>query len=183
MARVVKVFSEGKIHGEIALIFLTVGNWHKGFDRLVKAVDELVGNGVITDQVTAQTGYSSYKPRLLTAVDFCSPTEFRNLIAKAWLVVSHAGMGTMIETIKQCKPIIVVPRRFALGEVSNDHQLATARHLESEGKVLVAYEVSELPDKLQLAKNFVPAKGEGCERIIQAVRTFLEKIAAQKGKR
>lgn len=164
------------------MIFLTVGNWHKGFDRLIKAVDELVGNSVITDQVNAQTGYSSYKPRCLKVMEFCSPSEFTDLICKARLVISHAGMGTMMETVKQRKPIIVVPRRFALGEVSNDHQLATARHLESEGKVLVAYEVSELPDKLEKARNFVPAQGEGCERIIQAVRTFLEKIAARKGK-
>jgi UDP-N-acetylglucosamine transferase subunit ALG13 len=162
------------------LIFLTVGNWHKGFDRLVKAVDELVGNGVITDQVTAQTGYSSYKPRHLTTVDFCSPSEFMNLIFRAWLVISHAGIGTIMETIKQRKPIIVVPRRFALGEVSNDHQLPTARQLECEGKVLVAYEISELPDKLQQAKDFVPAKGQGGQEVIRAVEIFLEKLEAEK---
>ncbi len=162
------------------MIFLTVGNWHKGFDRLVKAVDEFVGNGVITDHVTAQTGYGSYKPERLTAVDFCSPSEFRNLIAKAWLVISHAGMGTMMETVKQRKPIIVVPRRSALGEVSNDHQLATARQLESEGKVLAAYEVTELPDKIQEARDFMPAVGQGGQEIIRAVEAFIEQLQATK---
>ncbi len=162
------------------MIFLTVGNWHKGYDRLVKAIDEFVGSGVITDQVTAQMGYSSYKASHLTTVDFCSPDEFRNLISEAWLVISHAGMGTMMETVKQHKPIIVVPRRSELGEVSNDHQLATARHLESEGKVLAAYDVSELPDKLQQARDFVPAEGQGGQEIIRVVETFIERLQAQK---
>ena len=82
------------------MIFLAVGNWHKGFDRLVKAVDDLIGSGVITDGVTAQTGYGSYKPKHMTVMNFCSPDEFKNLISKAELVVSHAGVGTIAQAIK-----------------------------------------------------------------------------------
>jgi UDP-N-acetylglucosamine transferase subunit ALG13 len=65
VARTAKVFSTSRIFGKIALIFLTVGTWYKGFDRLVKAVDELVGSVIIDDQVIAQIGYGSYKPRYL----------------------------------------------------------------------------------------------------------------------
>lgn len=164
------------------MIFLTVGNWHKGFDRLVEAVDTLKSSNVITEDVVVQVGSGSYEPKHLKAIEYCSPTEFVDFITKSSIIITHAGIGTIGQAIALAKPVVVVPRKAALGEASNNHQWTTAKQLESEGKVLVAYEVSELPDKLEQAKNFVPAQGESGERIIQAVRTFLEKIAARKGK-
>ena len=159
------------------MIFLTVGTWRVGYDRLIKAVDELVGSGVITDEVIAQTGNSSYKPKYMTVMEFCSPDEFVNLISRAELVISHAGMGTIIEAVKQTKPIVVMPRKADLGEVDNDHQFTTAKQLETEGKILVAYEISDLPVKLEQAKTFVPAYGQGGQGIIDAVQKFIDDLA------
>jgi len=146
----------------------------------VKAVDELLNDGTITEEVIAQTGYSSYKPKHMTVMEFCSPTEFRDLIFRAWLVISHAGMGTIIETVQLLKPLIAVPRCRSLGEVDNDHQFTTAKQLETEGKILVAYEVSDLPAKLEEARTFVPAKSESCEEILDAVKEFIDSIAAKR---
>jgi len=146
----------------------------------VKAVDELVGSGVITEEVIAQTGYGSYKPKHMTTLEFCSPTEFRDLIGKARLVISHAGMGTIIETVQLLKPLIAVPRRRLLGEVDNDHQFTTAKQLETEGKILVAYEVSDLPAKLEEARTFVPTREEASEKILDAVKEFIDSIAAKR---
>ena len=162
------------------MIFLTVGTWYKGYDRLVKAVDELVGSGVITDNVTAQTGYGSYRPGHLKTINFCSPEEFRKMVSGSKCVISHAGMGTIIETVLLGKPLITVPRRKSLGEVSNDHQLNTAKQLDAEGKILVAYETSELPAKLEQAKTFVPVKSACCEGILQAVKEVIDGAAAKK---
>lgn len=163
------------------MIFLTVGTWRVGYNRLVEAVDELVGSGVINEEVIAQTGHNSYKPKHMTVMEFCSPTEFRKLISKAELVISHAGMGTIIETVQLRKPLIAVPRRRSLGEVDNDHQFTTAKQLETEGKILVAYEVSELPAKLKEAETFVPTKSESCEEILRAVKEVIDGVAAKKG--
>jgi UDP-N-acetylglucosamine transferase subunit ALG13 len=180
VARIAEVFSEGELCWEVALIFLTVGTWYKGYDRLVEAVDELVKGGIISDAVTAQIGYGFYKPAKLAAIKFCSPCEFSALVSRARFVISHAGMGTIIEAIKQNKPVIVLPRRRALGEASNDHQFITARQLETEGKILVAYDVSELPLKIEQAGNFVPAGEENSGRILQEVERFIENLAAAK---
>jgi len=160
---------------------VTVGTWRSGYDRLVEAVDELVGSGVITEEVIAQTGYSSYKPKHMTVMEFCSPMEFRDLIGKARLVISHAGMGTIIETVQLLKPLVAVPRRKSLGEVDDEHQFATAKQLEKEGKILVAYELNELPGKLKEAEDFNPAKGESSEGILHAVKEIIDNVAARKG--
>jgi len=183
VAGFIEMVSEGEISREAVLIFLTVGNWHKGFDRLVRAVDDLKDKGVITEEVKAQIGSGCFRPNNLTIIDYCSPSEFVNFINEARLVISHAGVGTMGETIKRSKPIIVVPRKASLGEVGNDHQFITAKQLHAEGKILVAWDVAELPVKIIEAETFVPVRDNGAEKIIQTVEAFINKLAEQKGKR
>ncbi len=163
------------------MIFLTVGTWRSGYNRLVRAIDELIIAGVITEEVIAQTGYGSYKPGNMMMIEFCSPSEFGKLVSEARFVISHAGMGTIIETVRLHKPLIVVPRQSSLGEVDNDHQFTTAKRLEAEGKILVAYEVSELPVKLEQARTFVPVNSRASEDILRAVEEVIEAVAAKRG--
>jgi beta-1,4-N-acetylglucosaminyltransferase len=180
VARVVKIFSQSKICGEVILIFLTVGTWRTGYDRLVKAVDELVDNGVISDEVIAQIGNGSYMPKHMTVIKFCSPDKFVEMVSKAGIIISHVGMGTIIEVVRQHKPLIAVPRQKELGEVDDDHQFSTARQLEKEGKMLVAYETKDLPAKLKEAESFVPVGGGGPEGIIRTIQEFINDVIAKK---
>ena len=165
------------------MIFLTVGNWHKGFDRLVRAVDDLKGRGVIAEEVKAQIGSGNYRPKHLTVIKYCSPNEFIDNMTEARIVISHAGVGTMGQAIKLEKSIIVVPRKASMGEVSNDHQFITAKQLQAEGKILVAWDTAELPSKIIAAEKFVPIRNNGAKKIIRAVDEFISKLAEQKGKR
>ncbi|MHC4521234.1 MAG: glycosyltransferase, partial [Planctomycetota bacterium] len=88
------------------MIFLTVGNWHRGFDRLVKAVDELRDGEVITENVVAQIGAGQYKPTRLQTLEFCSPTEFGEIMGQARLVITHAGVGTVAQAVMRGKPVV-----------------------------------------------------------------------------
>ena len=45
------------------MIFITLGSQKFQFNRLLKAVDDLVETGELSDEVFAQTGYSDYQPR------------------------------------------------------------------------------------------------------------------------
>lgn len=163
------------------MIFLTVGNWSNGFDRLVAAVDDLKARSIVAEEVFAQIGGGRYQPAHLSHVDFCSPEQFEQQISRARVIVSHAGMGTIARAILSGKPIIVVPRKASLGEHFDDHQFATAEALEKEHKVLVAYDVSELAAKLEEARTFVPNGHASGARIVQAVADFIEAVAARKG--
>ena len=42
------------------MIFVTVGTHEQPFNRLVKKIDELKRDGVITEEVIIQTGFSTY---------------------------------------------------------------------------------------------------------------------------
>lgn len=181
MAGIAKVFSKGQVFGEIFVIVLTVGTWRTGYDRLIKAIDELVDSSVITEEVIAQIGNSSYEPKHMTVMRFCSPEEFEGYIARCNVVVSHAGVGVILTTTKMNKAIIVVPRKAKLKEHDDNHQFITAKQLEAEGKILVAYEVNELPAKLEEAKTFVPVQGQGSNEILQAVQDFIDDLVTRKG--
>ncbi|UCD51008.1 MAG: hypothetical protein JSW27_26225 [Phycisphaerales bacterium] len=162
------------------MIFLTVGSWHRGFDRLVSAVDALKETGEITDEVIAQIGPGEYEPQYLSSMDFCSPDDFKRIVNDARLVIGHAGLGTIAVAIRQQKPIIVVPRKPSLGEISDDHQFLTAEQLEAEGKILVAREVEDLPARLREAESFVPVASSGSQDICRAVEAFIEEVVAQR---
>jgi UDP-N-acetylglucosamine transferase subunit ALG13 len=114
-------------------------------------------------------------------MDFCNPDYFRAMLSKASVIISHAGFGTVVEALKEQKTVIVVPRKSSLGEHNDDHQFATAGWLEQEHRVLVAYEVSDLPAKIMEAQKFIPAqKGDSDHHITQIVAEFVESLMVKK---
>src|SRR4051812_19357952 len=103
------------------MIFVTVGTQVQ-FDRLIRTVDEWAGARARTD-VYAQIGPSNDRFKHIRTERFIDPTEFRNCVEAASLVIAHAGMGSIITALELGKRIIVMPRRASLGEHRNDHQV------------------------------------------------------------
>lgn len=124
------------------MIFVTVGT-DMPFDRLIQAVDRWAGETGRTD-VFAQIGEGGWEPEHIPFSQFLEPPEFTQRFNSASLILSHAGMGTILSALRYGKPILVMPRRASLGEQRNEHQLATAKYLSQMGKVSVAFDEQEL---------------------------------------
>ena len=133
------------------MIFVTVGT-QGPFDRLIRIVDSWAQSRGRTD-IYAQIGKSRFKPAHIAATDFMSPADVREKIEAASLIVSHAGMGTIITALELGKPIIVLPRRGDLKEHRNDHQIATAGQLATQGRVVAAVDEADLIRKLDQAQT------------------------------
>lgn len=158
------------------MIFLTVGTQFT-FDRLVMAVDDAVGQGLIDEELFAQIGQSDYQPRNFKAVASLNKYEFDSRLCQASAIISHAGMGSIAMAIEQEKPILVMPRQGKYGEVVNDHQVAIATRYEKMGHLLVAMEPADLPEKIEVLKNFVPEKRHvKLQPVLQRVHKFLENV-------
>lgn len=127
------------------MIFCTIGT-QAPFDRFVKIVDEVAIN--LDEEIIAQVYKSKYVAKNIRTVEFLPPDEFNKLFNQSRLIVSHAGMGTIISALKQHKPIIIFPRIAALGEHRNEHQLATAQKMKNLGYVYVANNADELKNLL-----------------------------------
>ncbi len=117
------------------------------FDRMIRAVDEWAGHNRRPD-VFAQIGQTDLRPQHMRWVNFLEPPEFRRQLQAADVVVAHAGMGSIITSLEAGKPILVMPRRGDLMETRNDHQVATARRFLALGYVSVAFDETELMEKL-----------------------------------
>ncbi|MHA6262885.1 glycosyltransferase [Arenibacterium sp. CAU 1754] len=135
------------------MIFLTVGT-HEPFDRLVQAVDDWCaatpGHPEVFGQITARADQNRL-PRHFEYVERLTPVEFGARFARASLIVSHAGMGTIISALQAGKPIVVMPRRGHLGETRNDHQFATANKLAGRPGIHVAQDETRLVETIDAA--------------------------------
>jgi exopolysaccharide biosynthesis glucuronosyltransferase PssE len=155
------------------VIFVTVGT-QLPFDRLVKAVDEWAGE-IDAPAVFAQIGDSLYRPAHMEWAPFLPGVEFRRRIADARLVVSHAGMGNFLAAVEARKPLIVMPRRAALNEHRNDHQLATAKWLRRHAGVTVVEDKAELAAALRRGDWPTPdaLPSEASPELLAAIREFI----------
>jgi len=156
------------------LIFVAVGT-QLPFDRLVRTVDEWAGRSRRRD-VLAQVGPTDYRAQHIETRPFLDPTEFRRCVEQAELTVSHAGMGTIITALELGKAVVVMPRRAQLLEHRNDHQIATARHFLTQGRIRVAFDESALTaelDNLQDARGSERISEYASRPLIDALTTFL----------
>jgi UDP-N-acetylglucosamine transferase subunit ALG13 len=156
------------------VILVTVGA-QMPFDRLVRAVDAWAARTGRRD-VLAQIGPGAWRPPHVASIPMLDPDEMRSRIFDADVVVSHAGMGTIITALELGRPLLVVPRRGDLRETRNDHQLATARAFEDDGRITVAWTATELVqrlDELPATATSVRAPSHASPELLETVRRFI----------
>lgn len=156
------------------MIFVTVGT-QLAFDRLIGAVDDWAGRNAGVE-VFAQTGPSTAVPKHLPHAQFVSPSRAEELMRSADLIVSHAGMGSLLTALRYQRPILILPRQAKLGEHRNEHQLATARWMVGRSGVTVAWTEQEIADYLDRRHQFaagsqIPEHASG--PLVDRLRTFI----------
>jgi len=159
------------------MIFLTVGTQFP-FDRLVKCVDDAVSQDGFKEEIFAQIGESSYRPRNFEGVSSLEKRLFDKRIREASGIISHAGMGTIMMALDNKKPLLVMPRLSKYGEVVNDHQVAIARKFEELGHILAVYDIKDLLQKMKQIRTFVPRKRRAQpEAVANRIAQFLDELA------
>ena len=112
---------------ERPLVVVTVGTDHHPFDRLVRWVDTWASYATPRVKCFVQTGTSTVTPRVAAWAPYVSRDELRSLMSNAAAVVCHGGPATIMDCRRAGVKPVVVPRRRALGEHVDDHQLLFAR--------------------------------------------------------
>ncbi len=158
------------------MIFATVGT-QLPFPRLIDALAALAPG--LGEEIVAQTGPATPEETArwgaLTLAPALTPAEFEARFAAARIVVAHAGIGTILSAKRLGRPLVLLPRRAALGEHRNDHQMATARQVAEFPGVHVAWEASDLAPLLART-DLEPASAApspSAEKLIARLRAFI----------
>ncbi|PWA43821.1 Glycosyl transferase, family 28, C-terminal [Artemisia annua] len=121
-------------------VFVTVGT--TSFDSLVKAVDtQQVQEALLKKGYThlvIQMGRGSYIPKKSSGEDgslvldyFTFSPSIADYMRSASLVISHAGSGSIFETLKLARPLIVVVNEDLMDNHQSElaEELAERKHL------------------------------------------------------
>lgn len=131
------------------MILVAVGSSQFPFDRLLQAAAELPR----TERVVIQHGPSDVRPAGASCTDFVPFEELANLIREARVVVTHAGVGSILLALANGKKPIVLPRLRVFGEAVDDHQLESARRLARAGVVTLVEEPKQLATAIARARS------------------------------
>lgn len=131
------------------MIFVTVGTHEQQFNRLVRRIDELKGEGVISEDVFIQTGFSTYEPQHCGHAALIPFQEMDRKISEARIVITHGGPSSFIAPLQKGKIPVVVPRRVEFDEHVNNHQVDFCNAVaERQGNIIVVNEIGDLENVL-----------------------------------
>ena len=134
------------------MIFVTVGSQKFPFNRLIEKVDQMAGEGVIREEVLIQTGTSDYIPRHCRHRDFYDREELKTMIDTCTVLITHGGVGTVIDAVKRGKKVVAVPRLARYGEHVDNHQLQLLEQFHRMNLIEGCRDVEKLPGALRKAK-------------------------------
>ena len=133
------------------MIFVCVGSRDYQFNRLLKALDDLVENGEVTEKIVAQIGSSEYEPKHFEWHRFLDRDKFKQCQEEANLIISHAGTGALIGALKLEKQVIAVPRLAKYGEHIDDHQMQISSVLAEEGYLYEVLDMANLSKIIRMS--------------------------------
>ncbi len=137
----------------------------------------------IPSEILIQQGYSRYVPKNTKHFDFIPMDQAVDYIRKSELVVSHAGIGTIILCKEYGIPILILPRRKAFGEHMNDHQLEIAKALEKREAehIYVVSGEDQLEERvlkiLESRERPVPIQNPGKTNLLKVIKEFIDTVS------
>lgn len=158
------------------MILVTLGTQDKPFNRLLVSIEEQIINGNIKEEVVVQAGFTKYESKNMKIFDLVDREEFKELITKCDLLITHGGVGSILTGLKNNKKVIVCPRLSKYGEHMNDHQIQIVSNFSKEGYILEYNDGDDLGKLLKDIKKFIPKKFKSnTDKFVSIIENFIEK--------
>lgn len=158
------------------MILVTLGTQDKDFSRLLKAIDNEIEKKHITDKVIVQAGTTKYESNNMEIFDLISKDELSKLVEECDLLITHGGVGSILDGIKNNKKIIAAARLKKYKEHTNDHQKQIVKTFAEKGYILELKDFSKLDKVLEKAKTFKPKKFKSnTKNFVKMIDDYIEK--------
>lgn len=159
------------------MIFVTVGTHEQPFNRLVQEIDNLKRDGIITEDVIMQTGYSTYEPKYCKWDKLIPYKQMIKNVEDARIVITHGGPASFIMPLQIGKTPIVVPRQKKFDEHINDHQVEFSRNVaERMGTIILVEDINVLKTTIKKYDKIVESMKKGISSNNQKFNIDLENL-------
>lgn len=157
------------------MIFVTLGTQDKGFSRLLDAIEREIKNGNIKEEVIVQAGYTDYESDNMKIYKLLPMEKFDEYVDKCDLLITHAGVGSIMSGLNKNKKIIAAARLKEYGEHNNNHQVQIASEFSKLGYLLYLEDFNKLDEILNKSKSFKPKKFKSNnEKFVKIVENFID---------
>ena len=157
------------------MILVILGTQDKQFPRLLEAVDREIEKGTIKEKVVVQAGQTKYESKNMEILDLVSAPEFDKLIDEADLIITHGGVGSILNAIKKGKRIIAAARLAKYKEHHNDHQKQIIKEFADQGYLLELRDFNKLDKMIEKSKDFKPKKFESnTNNMIKLLENYIQ---------
>ncbi|PAD40440.1 PssE/Cps14G family polysaccharide biosynthesis glycosyltransferase [Terribacillus sp. 7520-G] len=157
------------------MILVVLGTHELPFMRLLREVERLKREGIITDEVIVQAGHTKFESDLLTIKPFVNYEVMDQLMEDARLVITHAGTGSVISALKKGKKVIAAARLKKYGEHNDDHQLQLLSIFLEQRHILSWGEGEDLGEVIRQTESFEPVPFQsGKERMFSILSNFIK---------
>ena len=159
------------------MILILLGTQDKPFTRLLETVDKAIKKGDIKEEVIAQIGFTKYSSENIKTFDLIPKDEYEKIISEADLIITHAGVGSILTGLKKNKKVIAAARLKEYGEHTNNHQLEILNEFYNKGYILKLDNFNELPKILKKVKTFKPQKyTSNNAKFIKMLENYIDNI-------
>ncbi len=159
------------------MILVTLGTQDKSFKRLLDAIQKQIDKGNIVDRVVVQAGCTKFDSKDMEIFDLIPVDEFKKLTKEADLIITHGGVGSIMDGLKNGKKIIAAPRLQKYGEHVNDHQLQIIDEFAKMGYVMPLKDFNVLDKALKKLKKFKPKKFESnTQNMVDFISNYIDEM-------
>ena len=143
------------------MIFVSLGTQDKPFNRIIHYVISLKENlkEIKSEKIIIQLGQTKLLKSDIERIksleniiiyDMLKPEKMKDIIKDSDIIITHAGVGTIMECLEMGKEIIVVPRKVENLEHVNNHQEEIAFEMEKKGFLTKVDTYEELENKISM---------------------------------
>lgn len=159
------------------MILVLLGTFPTDFKRPLTEIDSLCKQGILTEEVIVQNGYTSIETDYLCLRPFISPDDLTDLYVRADFIITHAGTGSIIKGLKLNKKVIAIPRLAKYGEVVDDHQVEILEEFAAMNYILPWREDVPLQSVIAAVPAFTPAPYQSSKQnIINYLTTYIDSL-------
>jgi len=140
------------------MILVTLGTQDKSFQRLLVTLEQQIEDGLIDEEIIVQSGYTKFNSKFMKLIPYLSQDQLDQYRKDASLIITHGGVGSILDGCKNDKRIIGVARLKKYKEHINDHQVEICERFSKDGYILFARELNEIPELIKKSYTFKPKK-------------------------